>query len=75
MRVLLAGGLLAQGIRPAATEQDRLWEKAAWARGFFKAYGWDWQQLRDCPFWLRDRLMDIENMIAEIEKEQIERAS
>lgn len=51
-----------------------LWERAAEARGFFKAYGWDWEQLQKCPFWLRGRLMDIENMAAEIEREQIDRA-
>lgn len=74
MKLLLAGGILAQGVRPAVSREDRLMEKTAWADYFFRTYGWTWQQLRDQPFWLVARLPEIGNMRAEIEKEQIDRA-
>lgn len=71
---MLAGGILAQGVRPRLTREDFLWEKAAWADGFFERYGWTLEELEAQPDWLTERLPGIWQIKAENEKERAERA-
>lgn len=49
-------------------------EKAAWFDYFARTYGWTWQQFRDQPFWLIERLPKVGQIHKEIEQERIDRA-
>lgn len=71
---MLAGGVLAAGVRPAETVEDLLWELAAHADYFFRRYGWDWWQLKRQPDWLLSRLKGVGEILNELQQEQADRA-
>lgn len=70
---MLAGGILAQGVRPAFTREDRLLEKAAEYHFFGKTYGYTPGQVRALPHWLRNLMPVVAGVEAEVEAERRER--
>lgn len=57
MKLLIAGD---QGVRPARTREDQLWEDALEYDQFFRMYGWGPREVDECPKWLLDRLPGIQ---------------
>lgn len=73
LKLLLAGGILAEGVRPADTREDRLLEKAARYHFFGKVYGYTKQETDSLPAWLAERMPVIAELEAEVEREARER--
>jgi hypothetical protein len=72
---MLAGGVLAAGVRDAVSEEDRKMELAAWYDYFFRTYHWTFGDVEGdaslgCPLWLRDRLPEIGRILNEIQAER-----
>lgn len=72
---MLAGGLLAQGVRPIETREDWLYDRAGRYYWFFTTFpGWTKSIVDELPPWLRDRLPDVHKIVKKIEQERQEAA-
>lgn len=70
--MLLAGGLLAQGVRPAVSREDYLYERAGHYYFFAKTFGWTDQQVDALRPWLRQRLPEVHAISEKIAEERRE---
>jgi hypothetical protein len=74
--LVLAGGLLAQGVRPIENREDYLYEQAAhyywWMRTFPGMRGPS--DVDALPPWLRQRLPDVHKIVKKLEEEDADRA-
>lgn len=76
---MLAGGLLAKGVRPIESYEDAAYDRAGKYYWFFTTFpGWTYDDVENCPLWLRQRLPYVHAIavkIAEEKREAAERAA
>lgn len=71
--MVLAGGLLAEGVRPIETEEDYLYDRAGTYYWWFTTFpGWTKSDVDDLPPWLRERLPDVHKIVQAIEQKRRE---
>lgn len=68
--MLLAGGTLAAGVRPAETREDELYERAGHFYFFFTTFGWTYDDYMSCPLWLVRRLEYVHAITMRVRQEK-----
>lgn len=74
MKLLLSGGVLAEGIRKAVSLEDVLMEQAARDDFFAERYGWTVTEIDEQPHDRIERMAKIAAIKGEIEQDRARRA-